>query len=200
MPLLIIEGGEGSGKDTQINLLKERLDPEHTVFVREPGGTELGEKMRAILLTETMAPETELFLFLAARTELVHNVIGPALLRGKLVVSNRFELSTIAYQIYGRQRHNLLEPFRAFSKNIFGVMKPYYILIDIEPCLGLQRVKSRGDGETTFDAETLEFHERVQKGFLTHYNDDNRGVCVDGADSVEEISRQIARQMKRWHL
>ena len=201
MPLLAIEGGDGSGKDTQIDLLKERLDPEHTVFVREPGGTAIGEMLRGTLLSTSMSPETEMLLFLAARTELVQTVIWPALQAGKLVVSNRFGLSTIAYQIYGRQRPELLDSLVFMSKQILCRAEvPYCILLDIDPYIGLQRVESRGDGKTIFDAEHIGFHERVREGFLKHYDDDNRGVCIDATDSIEEISRQIVRQIRRWHL
>ena len=105
---VVIEGGEGTGKDTQIDLLKEKFaGREDVVFTREPGGTIVGEKIREVLLAKGSGPisvETELLLFLAARAQIVREIVAPALCAGKMVISNRFGLSTAAYQIYGRER------------------------------------------------------------------------------------------------
>lgn len=201
MPFMILEGGEGSGKDTQIDLLKKRLDPDRTVFTREPGGTSLGEELRRILLSTHMQPEAEMLIFLAARAELVQEVIRPALKMGKLVISNRFGLSTIAYQIYGRSRPQLLDFLRIVSKQVLGDLEsPYCILLDVTPDVGLKRVKGRGDGMTVFDAELQEFHERVRRGYLNHYNDGGRGVCLNAKTSIEHVAGQIAGQMNKWNL
>lgn len=201
MPFMILEGGEGSGKDAQIELLKENLDPARTVFTREPGGTAVGEKLRSIVLGTDMTPETELLIFLAARAELVRTVIRPALEKGKLVVSNRFGLSTIAYQIYGRQRPQLM-PFliEASKWALDGLEPPYCLLLDVSPEIGLERVKRRSDGETRFDAEKLAFHERVRQGYLNHYEDNGRGALIDARVPLVHVARQITDQMKKWGL
>lgn len=201
MPFMIIEGGEGAGKDTQIDLLSKKLVHEHTVFTREPGGTRIGEKVRAILLGETMCPETEMLMFLAARAELVRTVIRPAVTAGKLVISNRFGLSTIAYQMYGREQLHLLPLLKEVSKHILGDLEPpHCILLDVTPEVGIRRVEGRGDGKTRFDAERYSFHERVRQGYLNHFNDDGRGVCIDAHASTEEVAEHIANQMKKWSL
>lgn len=203
MPFMIFEGGEGSGKDTQIDLLKQRLDPKCTVFTREPGGTAIGEKLRSVLLDRetNMEPETELLIFLAARAELVQAVIRPALEAGKLVISNRFGLSTIAYQIYGRSRPHLLPFLEDISRQILGDLEsPYCLLLDIPPEIGLERVKRRGDGETRFDAEKVAFHRRVRQGYLDHYNDHGRGFGINARRTKEHVAQQIADQMARWGL
>ena len=201
MPFMILEGGEGSGKDTQIDLLKKRLDPEHTVFTREPGGTAVGEKLRSIVLETKMEPETELLIFLAARAELVRTVIRPALEAGKLVISNRFGLSTIAYQIYGRERQHLMSFLEEVSKQVLGGLEPpHFILLDISPEVGLKRVEGRGDGKTKFDAENLAFHNRVRRGYLDYYNHNGRGVGVNAFLPAEEVSQKIAEQMKKWNI
>ncbi len=201
MPFMIFEGGEGSGKDTQINLLKQKLDPKHTVFIREPGGTDVGEKLSSIVLGTSMEPETELLIFLAARAELVRTIIQPALEAKKLVISNRFELSTIAYQIYGRNRPHLLPFLMGISKQVLGdIESPYCLLLDIPPEIGLGRVKGRGDLLTLFDREKVAFHRRVRQGYLKHYNDAGRGFCINAGLTKEQVAQQIADQMKKWGL
>lgn len=201
MPFMIIEGGEGAGKDTQIDLLRKKLAHENTVFTREPGGTRIGEKVRTILLGEPVCLETEMLLFLASRAELVRTVIRPAVTAGKLAISNRFGLSTIAYQIYGREQPHLLPLLKEVSKYVLGDLEPpHCILLDITPKIGIRRVDGRGDGKTRFDAEECSFHERVRQGYLNHFNDDGRGVCINAHASTEEVAEHIANQMKKWGL
>ncbi|HEY4500791.1 MAG TPA: dTMP kinase [Candidatus Paceibacterota bacterium] len=201
MPFMILEGGEGSGKDTQIALLKKRLDTERTVFTREPGGTVVGEKLRSIVLSTEMQPETEMLIFLAARAELVRTVIRPALNAGKLVISNRFGLSTIAYQIYGRERPHLMPFLEEISKQVLGdIESPHCILLDVSPEIGLKRVEGRNDGKTRFDAELYAFHDRVRQGYLEHYNDNGRGIVIDANAPEKLVTRQIAEQMKKWGI
>lgn len=201
MPFLILEGGEGSGKDTQIDLLRKNRSRERTVFTREPGGTHIGEKMRTILLGKTMCLETEMLMFLAARTELIQTIIRPAVVAGKLVISNRFGLSTIAYQIYGRERPHLLQFLKDVSRHVLGDLDPpYCILLDIAPEVGILRVEGRGDGKTRFDAETYSFHERVRQGYLNHFNDDGRGVRINAEASIEKVAERIADQMRKWGM
>lgn len=203
MPSMIIEGGEGSGKDTQIDLLKKRLDPERTVFTREPGGTLLDERLRGLLLDKEtdIVPEAELLMFVAARTELVLKVIRPAVVADKLVISNRFGLSTVAYQIYGRKRHDLTSFLENVSRLVLGDLEPpYCILLDVPPEIGIDRVVRRNDGMTRFDAEKMGFHRRVRQGFLDHYNDNGRGVLIDATGTQAQVAQQIAEQMEKWGL
>lgn len=118
------------------------------------------------------------------------------------MVSNRFALSTIAYQIYGRERPHLMKFLEEVSRQVLGDLEPpYCVLLDIPSEIGLKRVEGRNDGKTRFDAERLEFHKRVRQGYLDHYNDDGRGALISTAYSSEEqIAQQIADQMKKWGI
>jgi dTMP kinase len=123
---------------------------------------------------------------------LVQTVIRPALAAGKLVVSNRFGLSTIAYQIYGRKRRYLLPFLEDVSKQVLGDLEPpHCILLDVSPTVGIERVRGRGDGMTRFDGEQRSFHERVRCGYLDHYNDNGRGVLINAARTLEEVQRSV---------
>jgi dTMP kinase len=197
---IALEGGEGSGKDTQIDILKKKMDPETTIFTREPGGTSLGEEIRALILKErtpNMCPETELLLFLAARAEIMEQIVRPALRAGKTVISNRFGLSTIAYQIYGRERPELLPLLQKLSDAIVGVDKPHYILLDISPETGKERVEARG-ALSRFDADSLAFHARVQEGYRMHVHDGISSVVVDASKQVDDVSKDVWKAVSLW--
>lgn len=197
---IALEGGEGTGKDTQIDLLKGRLDPATTIFTREPGGTELGEEVRAVILKErhpAMSPETELLLFLAARAELMQQVVRPALEEGKTVISNRFGLSTIAYQIYGRERPHLLPFLKEASEQIVGKDRPHYILLDMDPKEARPRVESRG-AMSRFDADSLAFHSRVRCGYLTHVHDGAESFIINADRSIEAVASDIQAAIAEW--
>src|SRR6185503_1615991 len=128
---IVFEGGEGSGKDTHIDRLKA-LNPRNTIFTREPGGTVIGERIRELVLSKDlpdMAVRSELLLFLAARAQLIEEVIAPALAQGKTVISNRFGLSSIAYQIYGRQRQEYLSFLREVSNFVIGDYMPDHCIL-----------------------------------------------------------------------
>ena len=193
---VIFEGGEGSGKDTQIDFLKEHFSGRPGVtFTREPGGTEMGEKIRALVLDKAsagMAPETELLLFLSARAQLLNEVIKPKLDRGETVISNRFGLSTIAYQIYGRQRPEYLDFLRKASEFVVGKYTPTLtVLFDVDPTVGIRRVNQRADANTRFDDEKLEFHRRVREGFLEHVGEYGDHVVIDAGKTIEEVRAEV---------
>jgi dTMP kinase len=197
---IVFEGGEGSGKDTQVDRLKNRYaDDDSIVFTREPGGTEIGEKIRSLLLSpdsKGMTVRTELMLFLAARAQLVEQVIRPALEAGKTVISNRFELSTIAYQIYGRERHQyhhfLVETGKFVTNNC---VPSAYLLLDVTPEVGLLRVANRNDGLTRFDAEKIQFHRRVREGYLEHVNIGQYHKIINADASLDEVSKQVDEEL-----
>lgn len=190
---IVFEGGEGSGKDTQIELLKK--DHPDWVYTKEPGGTKLGLELRRMLLDwrdGEIDALSELFLFSASRVHFIKDVVHPALDAGKTVVTNRFALSTIAYQVYGRERMDLLNIARAATKAAVGdTMPDLTILLDIDPEVGIRRVEARNDGKTRFDAETLEFHRRVREGYLKHVGDFGKHVVIDASKLVEDMQREI---------
>lgn len=192
---IVIEGGEGSGKDTQIALLKKHFGEKDFVFTREPGGTKMGENIRNVLLS-TDAPavdeRAELLLFLAARAELAGKIITPALAAGKNVISNRFGLSTLAYQVYGRQHPEYLPLIEQFNQLVLADCRPdAYILLDLPPQVGLERVRTRPDKVTRFDEEAVAFHERVREGYLKHVEDTGKAIVVDASRPVEEVWHDV---------
>lgn len=199
---IVFEGGEGSGKDTQIDRLKKKYaGDESIIFTREPGGTDMGEKIRSLLLSpdsKDMTVRTELLLFLAARAQLVEQVIRPALEAGKTVISNRFQLSTIAYQIYGRGRHHYLPFLLETGKFVTNNCIPSaYLLLDVTPEVGLARVAERNDGLTRFDAEKVEFHRKVRQGYLEHAGIGQYHRVINADDSLDKVSRQVDEEMSR---
>jgi dTMP kinase len=191
---IALEGGEGSGKDTMVERLKHQYaGREDIIFTREPGGTKGGELIRAVLLDSEnrITAESEIRLFLAARLQLVTQVIAPALAQGKTVVSNRFRLSTIAYQIYGRERKGCLPLLKELEGEL-GLRQyvPLYILLDVLPEVGLKRVENRNDGKTRFDAENLAFHARVREGYLNNVSAPGC-VVIDANKPLEDVWTQV---------
>lgn len=163
---IVVEGLEGSGKSTAIQTIKQHVEtfiPE-VITTREPGGTFLGETIRNIIKGtthhENLDPRSELLLLYAARVQLVEEIIKPALARGAWVISDRFELSSFAYQGGGRQIDlNIISFVSSFCLNQF---KPDLIFfLDIDPYEGLQRVKNRGKVDR-IEEESLSFFNQVK--------------------------------------
>ena len=166
---VVLEGPEASGKSTLQVALADRIrgckvDP---VIVREPGGTRAAEIAREALLDpdHPVGPVAELFFYLAARADLVQTVIQPALAAGRVVLSDRFALSTEAYQIAGRG----LDPAMVRSANqaaTFGVRPDLTLILDLAPELGQARQRAAGKRQDRLDRESAEFHRRVQDYYL----------------------------------
>ena len=205
---IVLDGGEGGGKDTHIERVKSLLSHVSAViYTREPGGTEIGRAIRAILLSThntAMAPETELLLFCAARAQLMREVVIPALKKGTTVVSNRFDAGTAAYQIYGRERHHLDGIFR--TVNTLAVtdgetgetFRPsHYFLLDVEPRTGLARKRNGPEELTRFEHEALDFHTRVRDGFRAYlaaeYPDTH--AVIDANRTIEEVWSEVKRRI-----
>lgn len=170
---IVFEGGEGTGKTTQIQLLEQKLKQNgfNVLLTREPGGTNcpIGEKIRQLLKdpeNRDMCPETELFLFLASRAQHVQRVIVPHLQRGDIVISDRFFGSTLAYQHFGRGLFNLEEVKKINNFATGGLEPDLTILLDIDPKTGLDRIKENIKKDR-LDSENLEFHKKVRSGYLS---------------------------------
>lgn len=198
--LITFEGMEGSGKTTHAALLAERLrgmgrDP---LLTREPGGTQLGQRVREILLdprTGALDPLTELLLFSAARRELVTQVIAPALAEGRVVLCDRYADSTRAYQGHGRGVDRDLIG-RVASLVIAGATPARTLLFDLPPEEGLARAINRnareGGHETRFENELLDFHRRVRDGFLAIARaEPDRVAVIDAAAPVEQVKEAV---------
>jgi dTMP kinase len=192
---ITLEGPEGAGKTTQAELLERHLAGlgTPTVLVREPGGTPLGEEIRAILLGHReggIGPRTDALLFNAARAQLVEDVIRPALLRGETVISTRFSDSTLAYQGYGLGLPlDALQDIEAFATG--GLVPDRTVLLDLAVEAGLARkaVAERTRFETAFD---VSFHERVREGFIAlARREPGRFVVVDAAAEPEKVFTRI---------
>ncbi|MDE0031899.1 MAG: dTMP kinase [Deltaproteobacteria bacterium] len=197
-----IEGGDGSGKSRQIELLDEYLDArgEPRVLTREPGDTPLGKKLRRLLVEgrpESLSDETELFLILADRAQHVREVIRPALEQGKLVVSDRYADSTLAYQGYGRGMD--LELLRGLNRVATGgTMPELTIVLDCPVEVALARAADRGSRSTApesrFEAEGAAFQRRVRDGFLElAAAEPSRCVVVQTDGSVMEVQEKMRR-------
>ena len=197
-----IEGGDGSGKSRQIELLDEYLEArgEPRVLTREPGDTPLGKKLRRLLVEgrpESLSDETELFLILADRAQHVREVIRPALELGKLVVSDRFTDSTLAYQGYGRGMDlGMLRGLNRLATG--GTMPELTIVLDCPVEMALARAAERRDGqgarENRFEAEGIAFQRRVREGFLDlAAAEPSRCVVVKTDGSVMETQEEMRR-------
>jgi dTMP kinase len=193
------EGIEGCGKTTQIALLSDFLKKKsipHTI-TREPGGTAVGEGIRKILLnSETihLTTASELLLFYASRSQNIQEKIKPALDRGEMVICDRYYHASMAYQGYGR---NI--PLDFIRKLTDLVCQPYRpdmtLLLDIEPEVGLARARARNQGrpenEGRFEAEDLDFYNRVRDGYLELASEDERIQLIYADRPIEAVQRHI---------
>lgn len=198
---ITFEGPDGSGKTTQIQLLVDWLREQgyEVVLTREPGGTEIGDGIRAVLHDPThtaMDARTEILLYSADRAQHVAQHIRPALAAGKIVISDRYADSTLAYQGYGRQLD--LDALRTITAFATGGLTPDLTLyFDISPEEGLRRRQTGGQEWNRLDAEALEFHERVRAGYMELIQQNpGRWVVIDAARSVEEVQANLRAQVE----
>lgn len=187
--LLVLEGLDGCGKTTQGNILKEALEKRgcEVIFAREPGGTAVSERLREIILDKSIAdmhPVTEAYLYAASRCQLVHEVILPALKEGKVVLLDRFLLSSVAYQGYGRELGE--EAVRRLNEAATAGIEP-----DLTILFDMERREDRLDFDRDrMELSSKEFFDKVYKGYMSAYDKD-KTLVVDATRSIEEISEQI---------
>jgi dTMP kinase len=186
---IVFEGGEGSGKSAVISRLRPMLPD--AVFARHPGGTPAGEKIRSFVLgkeAEGIDTGAEILLFLADRAELVAKVIAPSLAAGHTVICDRFELSTLVYQVYGRERPEYAELLSMASKTTNkGYVPDATIFLDVSPEIGLARARSRAEGPDRIEAQPLAFHERIRDGYKKHIHDYANAFVIDANRPLEEV-------------
>ena len=200
------EGGEGSGKTTQLRLLANRLRalPEEVIETRDPGGTPIGKEIRTLLLSRDstpMAEAAELFLYEASRAQLVREVISPALARVAVVLCDRFTDSTVAYQGFGRGLDLMLIQ-RLNQLATDGLTPDLTILLDLDPGVGLARCMRSSSGEAAsrdrIEAEPLHFHRRVREGYLELARQEPERIRpIDAALSVAEIETAVWDEFNR---
>lgn len=196
--LISFEGPEGSGKSTQIARLAAHFQKTHrdVITTREPGGTEIGEQIRSIIVHNSrgdeMCAETEFLLFAAARAQLVREVIAPALLRGAIILSDRFLDSSTVYQGIGR---NLAaDPVAQINRFAVGdVMPDLTVVIDVPEEVSLARVKTRAsDLPNRMERENIGFYKKVREGYLVLAKGmPERFILIDGTKSEESIEKKI---------
>lgn len=200
---LTIEGGEGSGKSSLLATLAAHLTARGlpVVTTREPGGCQLAESVRDLLLHNDrpvdppVDPRAETLLFLAARAQHLAEVIRPALDQGKIVLCDRWNDSTIAYQGYGRELG--VDRITALCQ-LVSIEPDYTLLLNIDPTLGLQRAAKTGAADR-MESETLAFHTRVNEGFRQpSKSHPNRIIPLDGSQSLDHVHQAAKKVVDQW--
>lgn len=198
---IVVEGLEGAGKSTALQQIKGILDKDNVEYIttREPGGTPLAEKMREIVKSNTdehLTEQSELLLMYASRSQLVENVIKPALANNLWVLADRHDMSSLAYQGGGRQiSDELILPIR---KAVLGDFEPDLVLLmDIDPKVGLARAAARGELDR-IEQEQLAFFERTREVFLKLAQQRDNVVIIDANKPLSEVQNQIEQAMTTW--
>ncbi|HKJ91767.1 MAG TPA: dTMP kinase [Longimicrobiales bacterium] len=186
---LALEGVEGAGKSTQTRLLADWLSRRGVphVVTREPGGTVLGEQVRRVLLeSDVVTARTELLLMLAARATLVETVVRPALARGIVVLTDRFSLSTLAYQAFGRGLAEAeVRPLNAFATG--GLEPDLTVVLDVPLSVGVERLDRRARARDRFEQADAAFHERVARAYVELAEREAAVERIDGTRGVDEV-------------
>ncbi len=193
---ITFEGSEGSGKSTQSKLLSCYLRAKggKVIYLREPGSTKIGEKIRKILLghqNNSMTPITEMLLYMAARQQMVDEIVRPALKQGKVVICDRFLDSTIAYQGYGLGID--IDTIRQIGKLATGRIKPNLtIFLDLPAEKGL---KACGSVKDRIEKRPLSYHLRVRKGYLALVNQEPRRIKIVKVAKDKHITQEKIRKL-----
>ncbi len=197
---IVIDGGEGSGKSTQLQFLKEKYPK--ALFTREPGGSPYAEEIRAVILKSQFAVQADAFthlcLFFAARQDHMRNTVVPALRSGKTVISDRGDCSSFVYQLYGLEGIHLKDLFFSLRKQALGEFAPdLYVFFDISPEESIRRTTMRANlfGESNhFDERKIEFHRRVREGYLEFAKlFPDKVKIIDASGSKEEVWKSFQK-------
>ena len=191
---IVMEGPDGSGKTTQINLLEQYLKEAgyECLITREPGGTVIGEEVRELILNpeyKEMSPVTEMLLYAASRAQLVHEVIGPALEAGRIVISDRFVYSSIVYQ--GIARNLGISTVAAVNAPGIGIYRPDGIFfIDLSEEEGIRRKKNQKKLDR-MEQESIDFHHLVSEGYRKVLAERPEVIKIDGGKDIDVIQKKI---------
>ena len=196
---ITLEGGDGAGKSTQIRNIKSFFETKGLVVVhtREPGGTQISEKLRDILLDShntEMDAVTEMLIYAASRAQHVRELVKPALDEGSVVICDRFLDSSIAYQAYGRGLGDMVKIVNSYATD--GLTPDITFWMDIDPDAGKERVSKMGDFDR-LEMEARDFHYRVYEGYRAiAQSEPDRIKRIDASRSVEEISAEIIKYLE----
>ena len=200
---IVIEGLEGAGKSTAIQQVTQVLAEQgigEITSTREPGGTPLAEQMRALVKEghpdEPLTDMAELLLLYAARSQLVENVIKPALNQGKWVVGDRHDMSSQAYQGGGRGFDRAV--MERLRDTVLGDFRPdFTIYMDIDPVLGLERARGRGELDR-IEKMNIDFFHRARARFLELSKADPSVVIIDASQTLDAVTADIRQAVKNW--
>ncbi|WP_202973153.1 dTMP kinase [Psychromonas sp. psych-6C06] len=202
---IVIEGLEGAGKSTAISyiakwLAKNNMPSEQITYTREPGGTELAERIRDIVkmdvVGETLKDKAELLLMYAARVQLVEHVIKPAQNNQHVVIGDRHNWSSLAYQGGGRGIDlQLIEDIKQVSLGDFKA--DFTLYLDIDPELGLSRARGRGELDR-IERLAIDFFERTRQVFLSLTKAEKNAVTIDASETPELVEKAIFKQLDNW--
>ncbi|PWM66487.1 MAG: dTMP kinase [Eubacteriales Family XIII. Incertae Sedis bacterium] len=193
-----IEGPDGSGKSTQIEVLRKYFEKQgiDVLLTREPGGTPISEKIREIILDKNnmeMDDMTEALLYAASRAQHVAEVIKPALAAGKIVICDRFIDSSIAYQGYGRELGDCVRVINEYA--VRGCIPDMTFLMKMDPKVGKERISE--SEQDRLEQEKLDFHRRVFDGYIEMEERFDRIIGIDAERSIDEISADIISHIER---
>lgn len=200
---ITVEGGEGTGKSTQVKLLEEYLSSKgiDVVITREPGGTEIGTELRRLLCTgdkDKFDPIAEVLLYYADRRIHLQQKVWPALEKGSWVISDRFADSTMAYQYYGYNKRvpkKILEDL--YNITVGDFYPDLTLILDIDPQIGLSRSMVKNshyeEQEIRFESRKLDFHNNLRNGFLEIAKTANRYVVLNAEQSVHDLHSDIVK-------
>ncbi|MGJ8692558.1 MAG: dTMP kinase [Thalassotalea sp.] len=199
---IVVEGLEGAGKSSAIKVIEQVLSDHQIRFVntREPGGTVLAEQLREIVKSadhqEQLTQETELLLMYASRSQLLANVIQPALAIGDWVIGDRHDLSSRAYQGGGRQFDNAVMDAIA-DVTLKGFKPDLTLYLDLDPKIGLARAKARGELDR-IELEKLDFFQRVRDKYLEYATTDENIIIIDAAQAMPKVHQDIKQQLTQY--
>lgn len=205
MPFISFDGGEGGGKSTQIRRLartiRERFPNKKVMETREPGGTPLAEDIRSMIfekMTQEADAKTQFGLFMAARYDHIHRAIVPAIGHGAVILTDRFVASTYAYQLVAAGNRSLQSLFDIHVETL-DAFPDLTIIFDIDPMLGLARVRGRNEKLTHFDEQKLEFHLLVRAGFLEfaerYATNEHCFRIIDASRSMDDVFEELCKEI-----
>lgn len=198
---IVVEGLEGAGKSSAIATVTDllRASGKDVVPVREPGGTPMAEAIRDCVKghwQEKVSPVTELMLMYAARKQLIDNVISPSLLQGKWVLADRHDHSTLAYQGGGRQIPNdVIQPIRQVA--LSGVEPDLVLYLDIDPKIGLERARGRGELDR-IELAGLDFFERTREKYLSLAQENPKMKLIDASQPMQDVHQHLRNEVQAF--